>query len=72
MGEGRKLEACFEESKNNLSKLMRTEKEETRSYSSHWEGCLRGSTMQDCLADVTAGPWLLRKSIKEMCLVHGT
>lgn len=44
MGAGRKLEACFEESKNNLSRLM-TEKEETGSYSSHWEGCLRGSTM---------------------------
>lgn len=51
---------------------MRTEKEETGSYSSHWEGCLRGSTMQDCLADATVGNWLLRKGTKEMCLVHGT
>lgn len=45
MGEGRKLEVCFEESKNHLSKLMRTEKEERESWSSHLERCLRGSTI---------------------------
>lgn len=39
MGEGKKLEIGFEESKNHLSRLMRIEKKEkSKTWSSHWGG----------------------------------
>lgn len=85
MGERRKLEVCFEESKNHLSRLIRTEKEETQSQSSHSEGYLRGHTIplgflsrctsraldpeKECQGNVL-GPWhLAHKKMKSVIII---
>lgn len=74
MEEG-KLEVYFKESKNHLSRLMRTEKKEkSRTWSRHWEGKSEKKHCSRISEQMLSNRRVLREGVKEMCLkrIHGT